>query len=200
MKGRVVPLRPKARVSDDLSDRALLAACGSGDTVALGVLFRRHSRKVYRFLARMAPLDHDLLDDWVQSTFLSAQNSANRYKGNSSVLTWLLAIAGNILKNHVRGETRRRRALGMIEAMPVPPSKAPDTEYEHRQIMACIASELAVMSYKMRVVFVMCVLEGIPGCEVARTLGLRQGTVWRRLHVARKQLSAAVLTRERDCP
>jgi RNA polymerase sigma-70 factor (ECF subfamily) len=48
------------------------------------------------------------------------------------------------------------------------------------------------MSHKLKVVFVMCDLEGIPGVEVACTLSLREGTVWRRLHEARKQLRLAL--------
>jgi RNA polymerase sigma-70 factor (ECF subfamily) len=42
------------------------------------------------------------------------------------------------------------------------------------------------------VVYLMCDVEEIPGVEVARTLGLREGTLWRRLHDARRALRASL--------
>jgi RNA polymerase sigma-70 factor (ECF subfamily) len=39
---------------------------------------------------------------------------------------------------------------------------------------------------------VLCDLEQVPGVEVARALGVPEGTIWRRLHVARKAVRAAV--------
>ena len=38
----------------------------------------------------------------------------------------------------------------------------------------------------------MCELEGIKGVEVARILGMREGTVWRKLHEARIKLRDAL--------
>jgi DNA-directed RNA polymerase specialized sigma24 family protein len=42
------------------------------------------------------------------------------------------------------------------------------------------------------VTFVLCDLEEIPGVEVARTLRVPEGTIWRRLHVARKRIRSAL--------
>ncbi|MBK9031936.1 MAG: hypothetical protein IPL61_11520 [Myxococcales bacterium] len=38
----------------------------------------------------------------------------------------------------------------------------------------------------------MCDLEQLPGVEVARALGIPEGTLWRRLHDARKAIRVAV--------
>jgi RNA polymerase sigma-70 factor, ECF subfamily len=190
--GGVIQLKSRSEESDMLSDAVLLAACGNGDTAALGTLFRRHNRTVYRFLARMAPLDHGCLDDLVQNTFLAARESAHRYRGKSAVVTWLLAISANILKNHIRSETRRRKAIETIKEMPMPPGDSPEKRLEQQLMMSQLARQLNGMSHKLKVVFVMCDLEGIPGTDVARTLNLREGTVWRRLHEARKQLRLAL--------
>jgi DNA-directed RNA polymerase specialized sigma24 family protein len=49
---------------------------------------------------------------------------------------------------------------------------------------------LEALPHDLRVAFVLCDLEGISGVDAARTLGVRPGTVWRRLHEARKELRA----------
>ena len=56
-------------------------------------------------------------------------------------------------------------------------------------MMAELMAAIEGLSYKLRVVLVMCDIEGIPGAEAAKSLGIREGTLWRRLHDARKKLS-----------
>jgi RNA polymerase sigma-70 factor (ECF subfamily) len=44
----------------------------------------------------------------------------------------------------------------------------------------------------LREVFVACEIEDLPGAEVARVLGVPEGTLWRRLHDARKAIRTAM--------
>ncbi len=52
------------------------------------------------------------------------------------------------------------------------------------------------MSPKKREVIVLAVIEGLPGEEVARVLGVPVATVWTRLHHARRELTDAVFEEE----
>ena len=197
--GPVVNLRPVSSPTGTLSDIRLVAAVAAGDADALGTLFERHNRSVYRFLARMAPLDRGCFDDLVQNTFLAAREGAGRFRGKSEVKSWLLAIAANVLKNHIRGEIRRRRAMDRMKSMPCDTAApSPETTFEAEVAMRHVVRALDDMSHKLKVVFVMCDLEGIPGTEAARCLNLREGTVWRRLHDARHQLRRAIETEQGD--
>ena len=65
-------------------------------------------------------------------------------------------------------------------------------QLEHRQRLLLMRDALEKLPQKLKVVFVMCALEGVPGVEAARVLKLREGTVWRRLHEARKELNKAM--------
>ena len=172
------------------TDEVLLSAVAVGAGDALGELFVRHHLKVYRFLTRMAPLDRHHIDDLVQNTFMAASESARRFRGNASVETWLMAIAANILKQHIHKEARRRSLTGILQKN-APQSvcdTTPESEVMQHKMMDQLAQGIQQMSHKLKVVFVMCDLEGIAGTEVARILNLREGTVWSRLHDARKQL------------
>ena len=55
-----------------------------------------------------------------------------------------------------------------------------------------IAAALDRLPHDLRTAYVMCDLEDIPGVEAARILEIRPGTMWRRLHDARRALREAI--------
>jgi RNA polymerase sigma-70 factor (ECF subfamily) len=190
--GRIAYLTPSDTSPIEMADTALVAACGTGDSAALGELFRRFHRDVYRFLSRLSGCDTRDLDDLVQDTFLGARQSARRFAGRSSVRNWLFSIAANVAKHHFRGEARRNRALRSLADLPSPMADASSGAAERKDLLVRLQAGLDDLPHRLRVVFVMCALEGIPGFEAAAILGVRQGTVWSRLHEARKTLSDAI--------
>jgi len=193
--GKLVPLRRAGAggaVLATMSDEALLAACGTGDLPALDALFERFHLPLYRFLARLPTTDDLTRDDLVQATFLEVRRIAKRFRGTSSVKTWILGVAANLARHQLRGERRRRahHASYAERLTAVPPR--PDEQAERRELLARVAQALAGLSHDLQVTFVLCDLEQVPGVEVARALGVPEGTIWRRLHVARKAVRAAV--------
>jgi RNA polymerase sigma-70 factor (ECF subfamily) len=191
--GKLLPLRRlRVPTTSDLSDEALLAACATGDRAALGVLFDRHRDHVHRFLARLRLRDPRDQEDLLQATFLEAQRSARRFGGRASVRTWLMAVAANVARHHMRAESRRRAAMQRLGVVPRPGPDSPADEAQRRQISYRLAAALAGLNDHLRVPFVMCDLEGVATEQAARVLNLRMGTLWRRLHEARTALRRAI--------
>jgi RNA polymerase sigma-70 factor (ECF subfamily) len=175
-----------------MSDAALLAACAVGDSAALGALFDRFRESVERYLSRLQRTSEADLDDLVQATFLTVQRAAGSYRGRGSVGSFILGIATNVVRHHVRSENRRRAMMVVYaKADPLPPASPGETA-EHREILHRAQEALQALPEELRAVFVLAELEGLPGAEVARILNLREGTVWRRLHNARKALRKAL--------
>lgn len=187
MTGKVIPLRPVRGGTEEISDSAIVAACAAKDTAALGVLFDRFHRDVWRFLSRLLGTGCPEIDDLTQATFLEAWRSAGRFKERSTVKSWLLGIANNLARRYFRGQSRKRAALaGMAEL--VTPAR-PLFEATHDRIMIDrLARALAELPHDLKAAFVLCDLEGVRGVDAARALGVRPGTMWRRLHDARKKL------------
>ena len=191
--GQVVPLRrveERRAASSELSDEALLAACGVGDTAALGALFDRHHEAVYRLVSRLLRGDASEIDDLVQQTFLAVWHSAKKFSGRGEVRSYLFGIAANTVRHHIRGNVRRRAALADVP--PPPDVRTPDAAAARAQQVHRLAVALERLPDDLRVVYVMCDLEEVPGVEAARALGLRAGTLWRRLHDARRALREAI--------
>jgi len=191
--GQVVPLRrPDERgvALTEISDEALLAACGVGETAALGELFDRHHDAVYRVVSRLLHTEPSEIDDLVQTTFLAAWRAAPRFAGRGSVKSFLFGIAANSVRHHVRSARRRRAAL--VDWQPPDGAAAPDEVALRSQQVHRLAAALDELPHDLRVVYVLCELEDMPGVEAARALDIRPGTLWRRLHEARRALRDAI--------
>jgi len=192
MTGKLVPLRRISGDITEMSDEALLAACGTGDAPALGALFDRFHTAVYRFAARLPMTDDLARDDLVQATFLEIRRAAHSFRGTSSVKTWILGVAANVARHTLRAERRRRvHQARYLERMTAAPELL-DAQVERKKLLARIAEALAELPRDQQIAFILCDLEQLPGVEVARVLEIPEGTLWRRLHTARKAMRAAI--------
>lgn len=64
-------------------------------------IYQNYSQKVYMFLLSKTS-NHDLAEELTQETFFCAVKNIHRFKGNSSILTWLCGIAQNIWLKYLR--------------------------------------------------------------------------------------------------
>lgn len=89
-----------------MTDDELIAHIrASGDTAAFGELVRRHEARIVTLLRRLAAGDRALADDLAQETFLAAFRHLSRFRGESTLATWLVRIAVRQFLTDVR---RRR--------------------------------------------------------------------------------------------
>jgi RNA polymerase sigma factor (sigma-70 family) len=170
----------------DVADDALMAACACGDAAALGALFERHHRAVHRHLARHLRARGDEADDLVQETFLEVHRSAGGYRGSGAVRGWIIGVAANVARRHIRDRIRHREVTA---AMLV---RDPDDAMTRSDLRALLTAAIDALSPDLRAAFVLCEIDGVPGVEAARTLGIPAGTLWRRLHDARVALRDAL--------
>jgi RNA polymerase sigma factor (sigma-70 family) len=192
MMAKVIPMRV---MNDELagcrSDAEIVKRCAAGDRMAMGELFDRHGPHVQRFLARLAGGGTDV-DDLVHATFLEALRSVRRFRGGAQVRTWLFGIAINISRHHLRSEVRRRAFLTVWAERPEERSARPDQLVERQQLVGRLAEALVDLPHDLRAAYLLCEVEGLKGPEAAAALGVRPGTLGRRLHEARKALRIAI--------
>jgi RNA polymerase sigma-70 factor (ECF subfamily) len=186
---KVIPLRridERRAALSDITDETLLAACASGDAAALGALFDRHHEIVYRLISRLLYTEPGEADDLVQTTFIEAWRSARKFAGRGAVRSYLLGIAANTVRHHVRATKRRRDALA--DAPEPAAARSPHDAVVRAQQVDRLAAAVAELPHDLKVAYVLCDLEDVPGVEAARILDVRAGTLWRRLHDARRAL------------
>lgn len=188
--GKLLPFRRVRGTAEEMSDRALVSALGEGDRAALGALYDRFHADVYRFVVRIAR--GDIAEDLAQQTFLESYRSAPRFRGESSVKTWLFGIAVNQTRSYFRSEARRANANAKLAAMPSARAPSVNEVITDEQQRRWVAAAVEQLSPGLREAYVLCVIEELPGKEAAQILGIREASLWRRLSDARNALRAAI--------
>lgn len=176
-----------ASAGAESSDAAIMSRIAVGETGALGELYDRHHQPIRRFVAR-ATSDAADVDDLVHATFLAAAKSAARYDGRTSCRPWLVGIAAQLLR-------RRRRAFGRLVAVLSLLGGARAEAIDPRSALHArtdVERALRLLSEPKRVTFLMAELEGLTCPEIAAALDIPIGTVWTRLHAARRELRQAL--------
>lgn len=147
-------------------------------------LFERTRASLFGLALRMTGRS-DLADDAVQETLVDVLRGVDGFQGEARLTTWLFRIA-------VRASMRvAARAEGRSRALPEEMSRvaeSPAQLAEQRDSAARILAAIASLPAGQRAVLALSALEGLPQTEVARILGVPPGTVYSRLHSARRML------------
>ncbi|HET9932174.1 MAG TPA: RNA polymerase sigma factor [Polyangiaceae bacterium] len=176
-----------SRGGQETSDPELMQQLARGQLNALGDLYDRYQAPVRSFIARATRDAHDV-DDLVHATFLAAAQCAERYDGRASCRPWLIGIAAR----HLR---RRRQTFARLVSMLTALQGTRPLESDPRpslQARTDIERALALISEPKRITLLMAEVEGLTCAEIAEALSIPIGTVWTRLHAARRELRAAL--------
>lgn len=197
MSGRVIPLRTPEGTEPPWSDEAVAHACSAGDPAAVAEIFNRYHAMVTRFLSRLVGTGPDV-EDLLQATFLEVARVQTRFEGRSSVSTWLLGIAANVARHHLRSQRRwnRLRAAASVVTPRVGHADA-DTVVQAKRDLQRAHRTLQSQSPEHRIAFVLCELEGMSARDAARILDTTESAVWKRVSDVRKALRTAM---ERESP
>ena len=176
-------------IHPDISDEQLMAQLSAGDIDALAPLFMRHARLVRSIVLRLEPrMSHQEAEDLCQEVFLTLHRTAPRYEERGQLTAWLCGIAART----TRSWRRRRWLRRTLFRQHVEPSVEHHSPSSFAQVAAReeIGRALDALPAPQREVIVLHTLQGLSGEEVASALGIRIGTVWTRLHRARKTLQS----------
>jgi RNA polymerase sigma-70 factor (ECF subfamily) len=156
-------------------------------------LYRAHAPFVARFLLRLGASGDDV-PDLVQDVFLVAHRRGGFVPGRAKATTWLAEISFRVLSDR-RRKARRRLEDANAEAVELAPassgSTSPGQRAEARQALGRVQKALDVLSIEKRAVFVLYELEGQACDAIAAALDIPVGTVYSRLHSARREFARA---------
>ena len=181
-----------SKPADDVraADLELAQRCRRGDAAAFEELYRAHSGRIYNLVLRMAGSAQEA-EDLLQEVFLQAHRKLGSFRGDSSLGTWLYRLAVNQCLDVLRGrQTRMARATDSIDAdgafEPVAAMPAVPTAISRLDLERAIAR----LPDGCRAAFVLHDVEGFEHNEVARLLGVSEGTSKSQVHKARMKLRA----------
>lgn len=169
------------------SDVELLEAARGGDRAALDALLRRYDQRIYRFGMKMCGGDAEDARDVLQETMLQLARSLRDLRGESSLSTWLYAVARSFcVKARRRSKFAPTTTAVLDEATPIADGRAsPEEEAARRQLLSVVERALAELEPQQREVLLLRDGEGLSAAEVARVVGASEEAVKSRLHRAR---------------
>ncbi len=149
-----------------------------------------HYPALYR-LALAILNDPDEAEDAVQETYIAALSALDRFRGDATLKTWLYAIAVNTCRGLLRKRKSRQAVGHAIQAIHGLLGQAPTPEERALKNEQDSGLWIAVdrLDEKHRLPVLLHYLDNLSAPEIARILGISEGTVHSRLHYARHKLS-----------
>jgi RNA polymerase sigma factor (sigma-70 family) len=155
------------------------------DPAAFEALLRRHGPMVLGVCRRALGNPHDA-DDAFQATFLVLARKAASVSPREKVGNFLYGVARTTALRAKAANAKRRLRERPLTDLPEPQARPRDGAGDLRPLLD---EELSRLPAKYRLLLVLCDLEGRARKDVARQLGMPEGTLSSRLTTARGMLA-----------
>ena len=177
-----------------MSEKELVALAVKGDNYAFEQIVTMFEKKVYNMALRYTADPQDALDI-CQEVFLRVYRFLPKYKGDSTLSTWIYRITMNVCHdtaykkesiNDIRIDVKNDDDEYRTEVADV--RFDPEKEFEKKQIREVIQKGIATLDETYKEAIIMRDINGMSYEEIADVLGINQGTVKSRIFRAREKL------------
>ena len=177
-------------------EKELIRRSKEGDPAAFGEIVRRYQQPVYAVAFHIVR-DSAAAQDIAQEAFISAFAALKHLRSEDAFPSWLRRIA----RNKALACRKEQGRLAPLEEVAVLPSQ-PEASRMEAETERCEADAfgaevrriVASLSDALRFPLLLCYLDGVPTAEAARFLGIKEGTLRKRLHDGRKKLQERIVT------
>ncbi|WP_306480338.1 RNA polymerase sigma factor [Mediterraneibacter sp.] len=127
-------------------------------------IYEMYSRKVFLFLLSKTN-NVDIAEELTQETFFQAVQCIDRFKGNSSILTWLCGIAKNVWLKDLR---KRQETLSIDDDIPeITDTQKMNVQWEQKEILQLIHD----MNEPVREVMYLRLISNLSFAEIGEIIG-----------------------------
>jgi RNA polymerase sigma-70 factor (ECF subfamily) len=180
------------------NDRELIVNLQAGSLQALGELYDRHQRLVYRTALAITG-DAEAAADLLQDVFLRLHRFADHVDSQRPLEPWLYRVTTNLAYTWVKRSHRWFRPLEEVTEWLVgirrdPSPVAAEMDDDWLQVQQAVSS----LPLPQRIVVVLYYIDGLSLLEIADILDVPTGTVKSRLHYGRETLKKQLGLSEKD--
>jgi RNA polymerase sigma-70 factor (ECF subfamily) len=183
-------------ISQPIPETGGQAAVADEDFASIVNLYRP---RVFRF-ALAALRDRDAAETIAQDCFLRAYKARASFRGNCSLNTWLMQIAVNLVRDHLRNRRlqfwrRLRDTSSPVEGIGASVADgrgSPEHRALEKEKVEAVWAAAAALPERQRTVFLLRFVEDMELLEIVAATGMKEGTVkthlFRALHAVRQRL------------
>ena len=154
---------------------------------AFNKLLSDYKEKLYWHVRKIV-IDHNDADDVLQNTFLKVFENINKFKGNSSVYTWMFRIATNESLNYIN---KKAKKLGVsndeLIAKKIDKLES-DPYFEGDEMELKLQKAISRLPEKQRIVFNMRYFEEMKYKKISEILRTSEGGLKASYHLAVKKI------------
>lgn len=174
-------------------EQRLVRAAASGDAGAFERLVIENQGHVYNLAYKLTGSEQDALDV-SQDVFLRAYQNLRSFRGDSRMSVWLYRLTYNasmdLIKRSRRGTVVQMPAGDEGAELELPDlAPLPDEELERREELEAVRDALSELDEDKRRILLMREYRDMSYADIARALGIEEGTVKSRLARARLALA-----------
>ena len=185
-------------------EATLVQRCAARDEVACSELVAEHQRMVVQLAMNLLGDREEALDLSLE-VFLRVFRTFHRFRGQSSLRTWIYRIAVNQARNRHRFWRRRHRNdqvsldahIAAHGDFPSTLNLRPDRAFEQKELGDRLTRALDRLPFDQRTAIVLREIDGLSYDDIAFSLGVAIGTVKSRLTRARQALRNDLRTERR---
>lgn len=176
------------RRAPDVQEEDLIDQLRRGDVAAIGKAYDQHYQAVRAFARRLTG-DDASAEDLVHDVFVNLPQVMQRFRGGSSLKTFLIAIAVNHARHHLRAAARRRAAMTRLaQEQTEATAPSPEGEVSRASLAQAVHRALDKLPEVQRVAFVLCEVEELSAREAAEIMGVPEATARTRVFHAKQKL------------
>ena len=176
----------------DAQEESLVDRLLGGEASAVAEVYDLHQAAVHAFARRLVG-DAAAAQDLVHDVFIALPSAMRNFRGESSFRTFLLSIAVNHARHHLRAASRRRAAMDRFSNEVTHRSdEGPEHHAQRRDLARELSRALDALPLDQRVAFVLCQIEERSSVDAARIAGTTDGNMRIRLLRARQALRRAL--------
>jgi len=170
-------------IATAMKNTQMATGCVAAEFEDFDALVLAEQRRIYRVLLAMLR-DPDAADNLTQECFLKAYQHRKRFRGECSVRTWLVRIAVNLARDHVKNRrwqfwrnlfSASDGSEGLLEQ--IAPHASPERTLLARERLTHVLAVVEGLPEQQRTVFVLRFIEEMSIEEVAVATSLRPTTV-----------------------
>lgn len=187
---------------------SLIENITKGDENAFRELIDLYKNKVYNTIYQFTQ-NHDDTQDISQDVFMEIFLSANKFRNESSVATWIYRIAVNKAINYIKKNKYHRLTLKLKnvfftthkdESFPEPydTSILPDAKLENNELALLLQNAINTLPENQKTAFILHKSEDLSYKEISEIMKISLASVESLMHRARKNLQKKLLSNNKN--
>jgi len=178
-----------------LEESNIINGLKAGEREAFQALFGLYRKQVFNTCLGLLQHSHDA-EDVAQEVFIEVFKSADKFRGDAKLSTWLYRIAYNKCLDHLRSKNRNKRSGNVVsldgDAAPQIPSdnyfEHPGIALEQKEESKIVFAAITALPENQRAAFTLNKVDGLSYKEIGEVMELNLPAVESLLHRAKLNL------------